>query len=50
MGIKINARDKYEELFKFVPQEKWGDLNKVIEEYTEPNHDVAKYQAPGSIE
>ena len=33
MAIKINPRDKYEELFKFVPQEKWGDLNQVIEEY-----------------
>ena len=25
-------------------------MDKVIEEYTAPNHDVAKYQAPGSIE
>jgi len=25
-------------------------MDKVVEEYTAPNHDVAKYQAPGSIE
>ena len=25
-------------------------MKKVVEEYTAPNHDVAKYKAPGSIE